>query len=403
VSSPPFAEYVREHFVRSRDPFDPARNPDGYIPLCLAENKLVSDLLLPKMAGCRDVPAAVLGYDCMVGTQAFRVQLARFMSRAFLGRAVSPEQVAVLAGVGSALEALFHVIADPGDGVLVPTPSYAGFWADLEVRNQLKVIPVSTSSRQSFQITTGLLDAAVAGAEAPLKAVLFTSPDNPMGRVYSPAEITAVIEWAEDRGVHLVVDEIYALSVFGDLEFSSCASLRSVLGDAIHIVWGFSKDFAASGLRCGVLITENESVMQGVEALAYWACCSGDTQHLLLKMISDEVWVDMYIREMRRRLGTAHRRVTQALEEEEIPYFPSTAGFFLLCDLRQFLSEPTWEAEYLLWTRILHQANVNLTPGQSCRISEPGFMRLCFAGVPTDVAVHGVHAVGRVLGSISRS
>ncbi len=127
VEHPHEPEYLREHFARLAAPYDPVGRPMGYIPLCIAENALVADLLLPKMAACRDLPASALAYDTMSGSLAFRQQLARFMGRTFLGRAPLPDQVAVLAGAGSVLESLFHALADPGDGVLVPTPSYAGF------------------------------------------------------------------------------------------------------------------------------------------------------------------------------------------------------------------------------------------------------------------------------------
>jgi aspartate/methionine/tyrosine aminotransferase len=397
VEHPPEAAYLREHAARSATPYDRVACPDGYIPLCIAENALVADLLLPKMAASRDVPARVLGYDAMTGSLAFRQQLARFMGRTFLGREPRPEQIAALAGAGTVLEILFHALADPGDGVLVPTPSYAGFWPDLQVRDELVIVPVHCSSADSFRLTPERLDAALAGAGRPVRALLFTSPDNPMGRVYSAAEVAAVLRWGERAGVHVVVDEVYALSVFGERAFTSCTKVRPALGDAVHVVWAFSKDFAASGLRCGVLVTENAAVMAAVEGLAYWACCSGDTQHLLGTLISDDAWVDAYVAGMRARLGDAYRRVAAALEEQGIPFLPSSAGFFLLCDLRRFLPEPTWDGECALWQRLLDEANVNLTPGAACRVGEPGFMRLCFAGVPTDTAVHAVRALGRVL------
>ena len=258
------------------------------------------------MAACRDVPARALAYDTMSGSLAFRRALARFMGRTFLGREPRPEQVAVLAGAGCVLELLFHVIADPGDGVLVPTPSYAGFWPDLETRNELAIVPVHRDSGDGFRLRPERLDAALAGAGRPVRALLLTSPDNPLGRVYAPEELAALLAWGERAGVHVVLDEVYALSVFGERQFTSCARVVPALGERVHVVWAFSKDFAASGLRCGVLVTENAAVMRAVESLADWACCSGDTQHLLGAMIADDAWADGYVATMRAR---ARRRL----------------------------------------------------------------------------------------------
>lgn len=389
AESPPLAEYLREHFARSKS--------QDYVPLCVAENKLVSELLAERLGRARSVPPRTLGYDAMTGSREFRGELATFMAERFLGRRFSPEQLAVLAGAGSVLEIVFHALADPGDGVLVPTPSYAGFWPDLETRDELVIVPVHTRASEGFRLSRELLDAALAGAGRRVRALLFTSPDNPLGRVYSAGELEQVMRWCEARRVHLVMDEIYALSVFGERPFVSAASLRPSLGEHVHVVWAFSKDFGMSGLRVGVLVSENRALLDAVDGLAYWACASGIAQLVLGEMIADQAWVDTYLASMRARLGQAQKRTAEALDQAGVPYLPSEAGFFMLVDFRHHLKEPTWAAEAALWRRLLETTNVNLTPGSACRVGEPGFMRLCFAAVPTDRVVAAVQRLGEAL------
>jgi aspartate/methionine/tyrosine aminotransferase len=327
----------------------------------------------------------------------FREQLAVGMERLFLGRRFAPEQIAVLAGAGSVLELLFYALADPGDGVLVPTPSYAGFWGDLETRDELTIVPVPTSDADGFRLSAERLDRAVAGAGRPVRALLFTTPNNPVGTVYTPAEIAAVLDWADGAGVHVVLDEIYALSVHGARPFTSGARVVPRLGPTRHIVWAFSKDFAASGLRCGVLVSENEAVLAAVDSLAYWAATSGDTQHLLGGLLADEAWLAAYVASNQARLAAAYRATTGALTAAGIPFVPAEAGFFCLVDMRRFLDAPTWAHEDALWRRMLARANVNLTPGSACRAPEPGFFRLCFAAVPPEQVVEAVARIGATL------
>lgn len=397
VANPPMAEYIGEHFARAHAAWHPEHDPDGYVAMCIAENKLMTDLLLPVLRPDAAPPARVLGYDAMVGSRAFRAQLATFMARTFLSRRFAPEQLAVLAGAGTVLEALFYTIADPGDGVLVPTPSYSGFWADLETRDELGIVPVPCRGEDGFRLSTDDLDAALDSADRPVAALLFTNPDNPLGRVAAADDVAAILAWADAHRLHVVFDEIYALSVFGDTPFTSAAAVRPSLGERTHIVWAFSKDFGASGLRCGVLVSENEAVVAAVDGLAYWGAVSGHTQWLLEQAITDEAWVDHYLAELRDRLGAAYRSVAAALDAAGIPHVTAEAGIFVLCDLRPHLADATWEAERALWRRILDEANVNLTPGAACRIAEPGFFRLCYAAGPTEGIVAGIARLAAVL------
>ena len=396
IDSPPMPTYIADHFARAGRSWDRERHPDGYIGLCIAENKLHNDALIAQMAR-HEAPARVLGYDAMSGNLEFRQRLATFMGRSFLGRTFDAEQLVVLAGAGSVLEMLCYAICDPGDAVLIPTPSYAGFWADLETRDELNIVTADCLSDDKFQLTPARLDAAVEAADHPIKALLFTTPNNPLGRVYTRDEVLEILAWAEQRGIHLIVDEIYALSVFGDREFVSVASLRPQLGDGVHVVWAFSKDFGASGLRCGVLISENRSVLDAVGGLAYWSACSGHTQHLLSELIAEEAVVDEYIDTMQAKLRHAYQQTTKALDTAGITYLPADAAFFLICDLRSCLEAPSWEAERGLWRRILEAANVNLTPGEACRINEPGFFRLCYAAESGAAVQEAIVRLGQLL------
>ncbi len=223
-----------------------------------------------------------------------------------------------------------------------------------------------------------------------MKALLVTNPDNPLGRVAPAEEVGRLIEWARDRGLHVVLDEVYALSVFGDATFTSGASLVDDLGEDLHVVWSVSKDLAMSGLRAGALVTGNARLLEALEHLAMWAAVSGDTQALLVDLLSDDAWVDDFVAENQRRLGEAYAGVTDVLERAGLAFHPADAGFFLLLDLRDHLDAPSWEAESRLWERILDGCNVNLTPGSACRAPEPGFFRLVFASVPTPSVTVGV-------------
>lgn len=402
LDEPPAPEYIREHAARVADRFDARKNPTGYIPLCIAENHLLTTRLVERMSAVDAIPSTVLGYDSERGNARFRANLASFLGKRLCGRAIDPERMSVLAGAGSVLELAFHALCDPGDGVLVPTPSYSGFWPDLTLRDEAVIVPVHTTADEEFELTIDALEAALSESDCDVRVLLLTNPDNPTGRVLPAERVDEILRWAADAGLHVVADEVYALSVFGERPFTSVGALRPQLGDRLHIVWAFSKDFGASGLRCGVLISENDELLRAVDALAYWSWVSGHTQYLLSEIVSDEEWADAYLDENRSVLREALGRTTGALEAAAIRYVPAEAAFFVVCDLREFLTSPTWQGERDLWRRILDETQVNLTPGSACRVHEPGFFRLCYAAMPTDVVVEGVERIGRLLASLER-
>lgn len=391
MASGGLAPYIQVHFQRMGEP--------GYVGLCVAENHQVRDLLLPRLDDVPPLPAAMTGYDQMTGRPALREALADVIGREVVGRSVDPAHVQVLAGAGGVLDALGHALGDPGDGVLVPTPSYSGFWPDLEVRPGLVVVPVPTTAEDGFRVTPSALERAWAVATVPVRILLLTNPDNPRGQVMTAGEVEAVLRWADGRGLHVIADEVYALSTFGPRPFASVGRLRPVMGDRLHLVWAVSKDLGLSGLRCGVVLSEHAALRDALELQGSWAGVSSHTQHVLATMLADRDWFDRYLGTMRGRLRDAAAAVTAALAVVGIPHLAPDAGFFLLVDLRPHLGEPTWAAEQALWAHILDTTGVNLTPGSALRAPEPGWFRLCYASVPLADVLAAVERIGAAVRS----
>ena len=193
------------------------------------------------------------------------------------------------------------------------------------------------------------------------------------------------------------MNNIYALSVHSNSSYIPTASIIGDLANDVHEVWGFSKDFAMSGVRCGVLTTCNQDVLDSVAELAYWSAVSGDTQHLLVNMLSDDAWTGDFVAKMQLRLKESYNATTSALEAAHIPYVAGDAGLFLLADFRPFMDDVSWEGEDRLWHRILDEARVNVTPGSACHVGEPGFMRICFATEPPEVVATAIKRIGSIL------
>lgn len=373
-------DYLLEHIARTTSADQGVR--DAYTCLAVSENKLMWDLLDAKANEVRNVGPAAFAYGEHWGTAAFRAAISEFGSAHLWRTAIDPDSIVAMAGAGAMLEATFAALCDDGQGVLIPTPSYAGYWLDIETRIGLRGVPAPTSADVDFRLTDENLDDALAATSIPIGALLITNPPNPTGRILDDDELTGAVAWARRHDLPIVVNELYGLSTHGATPFTSIATLVD-RGDDVHMIWGFSKDFAASGLRCGLLISDNSNLVAAVRGQAMFGVVSGDTQHLLVNMLTDEDWLDDYLTEMRDRLRASYLATVDVLAQYSVPYVDADAGLFVFADFRQAMPELSWEAEHALWYRILDQTGVNLTPGSACRAPNPGFMRICFATVST--------------------
>jgi aspartate/methionine/tyrosine aminotransferase len=180
--------------------------------------------------------------------------------------------------------------------------------------------------------TIAELDRAYALAESrgfTVRFVLLTNPNNPLGIIYRPNVILDTIEWARDHQLHTIVDEIYALSTHQDQnhEFHSVIQLLdNELRHDVHFLWAISKDFGASGLRCGVIYSQNEAFMEGLGTLNIFSGVSGPIQYMISELLTDDAYVDHFLGESRRLLRQSYRICTAKLEEMVIPYVPVEAG-----------------------------------------------------------------------------
>ncbi|MEU0094314.1 aminotransferase class I/II-fold pyridoxal phosphate-dependent enzyme [Kribbella sp. NPDC006257] len=369
--------------VMAGDPWS-AGNPDGYIDLGTAENRLVFDLLEPKLTAPRRVTAEDTWYQDRAGSLSLRVELARFLT-GLQKSEVDPADLVVLAGAGPALEILAFALCDPGDGIVVPAPYFAGVDFAFSARAGAEIVPAWPEL--SLELTADSVERAIVEADRPVRAVALVSPNNPLGQTYDETTLRAVGEVTARHGLHLIADEIYAGSVYSGDFVSTTRLVSSVLpADRLHVVWGFAKDFGLSGFRVGVLQTRNPEIRAIAERLGRLANPSSDTQAVLRDLLADTEWTEAFLAESRIRLATAYRRTTEALDAAGIPYLPATAGLFLYLDLRGFLPEPTFEAERTLATRIFTEARLHLAPGAAFHTPLPGYYRLCFATDPAAVS-----------------
>ena len=198
-------------------------------------------------------------YNDTQGSPELLQAAAAFVNRHFAPRRpVRVSNVLAASGGTSLLDTVFFNVCDQGDVVLLPTPSYGMFAHDLTTRNEISLCGVkcddivdarfgNTGDPRAEAIATASFierfEKAVVEVQASGKkvaAVLLSNPENPLGRVYSADTLVALAQFCARHRLHLVVDEIYAMS--SREAFSSALSVDfGPHRDNVHVLWGLSK------------------------------------------------------------------------------------------------------------------------------------------------------------------
>ena len=247
---------------------------------------------------------------------------------------------------------------DVGDGVLIPSPYYAGYDTDFGKRPGAHIIPVPLSSSNNFTLTDALLEEALAAATSQgikVKALVITNPDNPTGNVFSRASLSTFIAFAMRHDLHLVMNEMYFMSIHDPTGSTVHESILTFppeqlpTPDKLHLIWGFSKSFGVSGFRVGCVITQSAPLLDALQKIAYFSSISGLQQHQLGLMVDNRTWLDIFLTESNARLHASYLVAEAVLVRLNIPFLPSGASFFLWINLSAFLPAITHDAEMALW------------------------------------------------------
>ena len=326
-------------------------------------------------------------------------------------RHVEADRILFSNGVTTMCEELGFTICDAGDAVMLSRPIYQAFKADFGTKAKYALIlrfrssAKLTSRVQSVFVDFGDVDQfsleAVAKYEDALqsaqskgirvRAIILCHPHNPLGRCYPVDTLIGLMQLCSWYRVHLIVDEIYAMSVYDvpDPKAEKFVSILSLDTDKhidkayLHLLYGMSKDMACGGLRLGCLYSRNERLMRALTGTIAFAWTGSLNEKMATVMLEDERWMDGFLSLSRERLAKANIMARHLLDEAGIKYsLGANAGLFLWIDLRPYLKPvkdgDVWTGEDELTGRLIAN-KVYVTNGKELSASEPGWYRLIFS------------------------
>ncbi|MCP4747552.1 MAG: pyridoxal phosphate-dependent aminotransferase [Desulfobacteraceae bacterium] len=303
-------------------------------------------------------------YGPVAGIPALRDRIAKD----FAG--YTQDNIIVTNGAKQALYALFQVICQTGDEVILPLPCWVSF------PEQIKL----TGARPVWAKTTKLhqLDPqSIADAVTPrTKAVVINTPNNPTGAVYFPEALKAVENLARQHGFYLVADEAYHGFAFDGVEHRGLFELMNQ-SPYIITVRSFSKQYSMTGFRLGYVAAQ-PPIVQTLTRLQSHLCgnvCTFAQYGALAAMNMDKSVV-----EKRRLLLQKRRDIAYTLARKHFECSKPQGAFYLFANAARVLKKG--ESDESLAMDLLEKAGVAVVPGKA--FGAPDYLRLCF-GVKEDV------------------
>ena len=243
----PGLPYMNDWLDACNNRYDKDNNPQGTLPLAVAENNLMQEDILARVNGFHTFTREVTNYGVTTGLLEVRESVASFLGNYVFqvgSTVINPDHLVLAGGVTALLNMLSLTLFDRQDGVLVPVPFYSNFVNDFRYIGDVFVVKVYGERPQDITSAWTMHTLDVAFEEAMKeghkpKALLLTNPRNPLGTVYTEENLRIAIEWTKNRAIHLIVDEIYALSVFEEgKHFKSVVKLLdNNLDTHVHVLW----------------------------------------------------------------------------------------------------------------------------------------------------------------------
>ncbi|WP_166786928.1 MULTISPECIES: pyridoxal phosphate-dependent aminotransferase [Cryobacterium] len=292
------------------------------------------------------------------------------------GLAISPSQVVVTNGGKQAVYQAFATLLDPGDEVLVPTPYWTTYPESIRLAGGVQV-DVFAGSDQNYLVTVEQLEAA---RTPRTKVLLFVSPSNPTGAVYSPEQTKAIGEWAEEHGLWIISDEIYQNLTYDGVRATSIVEAVPALADRTILVNGVAKTYAMTGWRLGWMVGPQDAMKAAANLQSHLSSnVSNISQRAGIAALTGPQDAAIAMRDAFDR-----RRQIIVAELNKIPGIvaPTPQGaFYVYPDVTGLLGRtwggvtPTTSLE--LADLILDQAEVAVVPGEA--FGPSGYLRFSYA------------------------
>ncbi len=281
-------------------------------------------------------------------------------------------QIVVTNGGKQAVYQAFQAIVNEGDEVILPSPYWTTYPEAIALAGG-KTVEVFAGADQNYKVTVEQLEAA---RTPKTKVLLFCSPSNPTGSVYTSDEVEAIGKWAYANGVWIISDEIYQNLVYDGVKAYSVTEVVPEMIDTTILVNGVAKSYAMTGWRLGWMCGPSDAIKAAANLQSHLTSnVSNISQRAAIAALTgpqDEVLAMREAFDRRRKLAVA--------ELNKIPGWiaPTPQGaFYVYSDVTALLGKGYGDTSLELCDYVLEKAEVALVPGEA--FGPSGYVRMSYA------------------------
>lgn len=308
---------------------------------------------------------------------------------------IDASQVIVTNGGKQAVYQAFATVIDEGDDVLLPAPYWTTYPEAIRLAGG-NPVEVFAGSDLEYKVTPDMLEAAYTEKT---KALIFVSPSNPTGAVYTPEETKAIGEWALEKGIIVLTDEIYEHLTYDGVPFTSIVAAVPALAENAVILNGVAKTYAMTGWRVGWMIAPADITKAATNLQSHMTSnVNNVAQMAALTAVSGSLDA---VNEMHTAFDRRRKAIVEGLNSIEGVHCPTPKGaFYVYADVTGLLGKeiagkrPETSAE--LAEIILEEAEVAVVPGEA--FGPSGYLRLSYALGDEDLT-EGVARIQKLLGT----
>lgn len=311
------------------------------------------------------------------------------------GLEVDPSQIIVTNGGKQAVYQAFQTVVNPGDEVLLPAPYWTTYPEAIALADGIPV-EVFAGADQDYKVTVEQLEAARTDKTT---ALVFVSPSNPTGSVYTLEETQAIGQWAVEHGIWIISDEIYQNLVYeGTRAVSIVEAVPDAAGQTI-LVNGVAKTYAMTGWRLGWMVGPKDAIKIAGNLQSH--LCSNVNNIAQRAAIAALTGPQDEVEQMRQAFDRRRRTIVAELSKIDGVEVPTPLGaFYAYPDVRGLLGREwagrTPRTSLELADLILEEAEVAIVPGEA--FGPSGYLRLSYA-LGDDALLEGVQRLQRLFAS----